>query len=252
MRDTWNPWHGCVKISEGCAHCYVCRRDAAFGRDSSVVKKTADFDLPARRKRGGLFAIKSGSEIFACLTSDFFIDSADDWRAEAWGFIRARSDVRFHIITKRVLRMRACLPPDWGAGYPNVAVGATLENQRRADERLGEFLALPIKERFIVCEPMLERIDLSRFLDSDKIGGVVCGGESGPDARPFDYRWALDLRDQCAERGVRFWFKQTGANFIKDGKRYQIKRVLQHAQARKANINTERSVIQPSGTYSDT
>jgi protein gp37 len=126
---------------------------------------------------------------------------------------------------------------DWGAGYPNVAVGATIENQRRADERLGEFLTLPLKARFIVCEPLLERIDLSRFLDPNLIGTVVAGGESGPDARPLDYRWVLELRDQCAEKGVRFWFKQTGANFIKDGKTYRIERKFQLSQARRAGID---------------
>lgn len=243
MGDTWNPWHGCAKISEGCAHCYVYRRDAEFGRDSSVVKKTGDFDLPVRRKRGGLFAVKSGSEIFACLTSDFFIDRADDWREEAWGFIRARSDVRFNIITKRVTRMRACLPSDWGEGYPNVAVGATVENQRRADERLGEFLALPLSARFIVCEPMLEPLDLARYLDSNLIGGVVAGGESGPDARPLDYRWVLDLRDQCGLAGVGFRFKQTGANFVKDGKTYRIERKFQQSQARRAGIDLGPAIL---------
>ena len=177
--------------------------------------------------------------MFACLTSDFFLEEADAWRAEAWEMIRARPDVFFHIITKRVLRIGTCLPPDWGEGWENVSIGATVENQRRAEERMGAFLDLPIRNRFIVCEPMLERIDLARWLDRKKIRRVIAGGESGDDARPLDYAWVLALRDQCAEKGVGFWFKQTGANFIKDGKMYRVERRLQIPQARKARIDID-------------
>ena len=179
MSPVWNPWHGCKKYSEGCLHCYVYRRDASVGRDASLVARTKDFDLPLRRRRDGSFAIPPGERVYACMTSDFFLPEADAWRAEAWECIRARPDVSFTIITKRILRMGECLPPDWGAGYANVEIGLTCENQRRANERMEAFLRLPIRARFVICEPLLERVDLSPWLDA-RIGEVVAGGESGP------------------------------------------------------------------------
>ena len=49
----WNPWHGCTKCSPGCQNCYVYRRDAEFGKDASIVKKTASFNLPVKKDRRG-------------------------------------------------------------------------------------------------------------------------------------------------------------------------------------------------------
>ena len=66
---------------------------------------------------------------------------------------------------------------------------------------------------------------------------MLCGGESGPDARPCRYEWILSTREQCIRYGVRFHFKQTGAVFIKDGKRYHIPRNLQQSQAARAGID---------------
>lgn len=86
-------------------------------------------------------------------------------------------------------------------------------------------------------EPLLERIDLRSFHIGDWIEQVVVGGESGYDVRPCDFDWVMELHDVCAEGKVSFWFKQTGAKFVKDGRLYHIKRQFQHSQARKAGIN---------------
>ena len=112
------------------------------------------------------------------------------------------------------------------------------ENQKRADERLPFFLELPIKRKMIICEPLLERIDLSAYLDG-RIACVVVGGESGEfdKARSCDFDWILDIRDSCIMSETSFEFKQTGANFIKNGKLYQIERKNQYLQAKKANID---------------
>ena len=236
MDGCWNPWHGCQKYSEGCLNCYVYRRDATVGRESSEVARTAEFDLPVKKRRDGGFKLEAGSHVYACMTSDFFLPDADAWREGAWRMIRARPDVSFTIITKRILRMADCLPADWGEGYENVEIALTCENQRRADERMDAFLSLPIRRRFIVCEPMLGPIDLGRRLDG-RVRVVVAGGESGPNARELRYEWVLSLREQCREAGVGFYFKQTGANFVKDGLRYRIERRLQMAQAKKAKID---------------
>ncbi len=234
--EIWNPWHGCVKYSEGCQNCYVYRRDASVGRDTSQARRTKDFDLPLRRRRDGGFRLPSGAHVYACMTSDFFLPEADAWRAEAWRCIRLRADVSFSIITKRILRMADCLPPDWGDGYENVEIGVTCENQRRASERMEAFLRLPILRRFVICEPLLGPVNLSEWLDQ-RVAQVVVGGESGPNARELRYEWVLDLREQCRRAGVGFHFKQTGANFVKDGRRYRVERRLQTPQAKKAGID---------------
>ena len=54
----WNPWHGCTKCSFGCQNCYVYRRDAEFGKDASIVKKTASFNLPVKKDRHGNYKLK--------------------------------------------------------------------------------------------------------------------------------------------------------------------------------------------------
>lgn len=234
----WNPWHGCKKYSEGCLNCYVYRIDARHGKDSSLIIKNKDFNLPLRKNRKGGFKVPPGETLYTCFSSDFFLEEADPWRADAWQIIKYRSDVNFFIITKRILRVRALLPADWGEGYPNVTIACTAENQKRADERLPEYLDLPIKNKIIICEPLLGPINLKGYL-SGGISGVIAGGESGEEARTSNYDWFLALRAQCVEAGVPFTFKQTGAHFIKDGKLYNIPRALQHKQAAKAAINTD-------------
>jgi len=214
----------------------VYRRDAQYGKDSSVVAKTSDFNLPVKHNRAGEYKLSGNETVYTCFTSDFFLEEADAWRVEAWQMIRRRSDLHFLIITKRIHRFHVSLPDDWGEGYENVAICCTVENQSRADYRLPIFLAEPIRRKSIICEPLLESIDLSTYLTS-AIEEVVVGGESGNDARICSYRWVLDIREQCQRKGVAFHFKQTGAHFEKDGRLYTIRRALQHSQAQKADID---------------
>ena len=232
----WNPWHGCQKYSAGCANCYVYRRDAKYELDASAVRKNAAFDLPVRRQRDGTYKLKGPEQVFTCFTSDFFLDQADDWRAEAWRMMRERSDLEFFFITKRILRFYERLPEDWGDGYENVSIGVTCENQAKADERLPFFLRLPIRHKTIICEPMLEAVDFSPYL-GPAIEQVVVGGESGDTARLMRYDWALGVRRQCEAASVPFYFKQTGARFEKDGREYRIPRRLQFSQARKSGLS---------------
>ena len=232
----WNPWHGCRKYSEGCLHCYVYRTDALYGRDSSRVVQTAEFDKPLRKKRDGTFLLAGDEPVFTCFSSDFFLEEADVWRPAAWRMIRARPELSFFIVTKRILRFSEGLPADWGDGYDNVTLCCTVENRRRAAERLPHFLSLAIRHKQIICEPLLERISLSPYL-GPQIERVLVGGESGPEARVCDYDWVLDLRAQCREQGVPFCFRQTGARFRKNGRVYAVERREQHRQAKKANID---------------
>ena len=109
----WNPWHGCRKLSEGCRYCYVYRRDAKYDIDSTIVRKTKNFDLPLQKKRSGEYKIPAGTDVYACFTSDFFIEDTDSWRNEAWDMIRQRDDLTFLMITKRIDRFTESLPGDW-------------------------------------------------------------------------------------------------------------------------------------------
>lgn len=236
---TWNPWHGCHKISAGCKHCYVYREDAAFGASlpSSEVRRTSSFALPVKRDRNKNWKFPAGTEFALCFTSDFLIEEADAWRSDIWDIIRMRSDCRFFFFTKRIDRLAQCLPDDWGEGYDNVAIGCTVENQDRADYRLPIFLNAPIRHRLIIAAPLLERIDLKPYLDSAKVEQVSLGGESGKYARPLDFDWVLDMHNQCREAHVPFYFHQTGSYLIKGGRQYHIPRPLQHSQAKKAGLN---------------
>jgi len=83
MLKIWNPWHGCVKYSEGCKNCYVYRRDESVGKNALLVYKTSYFDLPIKKTRHGDFKISNYTEVYSCMTSDFFIKEADEWRKDA-------------------------------------------------------------------------------------------------------------------------------------------------------------------------
>ena len=233
---TWNPWHGCHKLSEGCRNCYVYRMDAKYEKESSIVTKTSNYNLPVKKNRKKEYKLKIDDYVYTCLTSDFFIEEADNWRIDAWNMISLRNNLNFFIISKRIDRFRVNLPLDWGEGYDNVTVCCTCENQEMADYRLPIFLDLPIKHKRIICEPLLEKINISQYLNSS-IECVSVGGESGEDARICNFDWILDIRNQCIENNVNFNFHQTGAKFMKDGKSYNIKRELQMKQAKKANID---------------
>lgn len=241
MEVTWNPWHGCTKYSEGCRNCYVYRQDEMFGRDSTICKKTNDFNLPIKKDRRGNYKIPSGSLIMTCFSSDFLLSEADSWRDECLEMMKTRSDCMFYFFTKRIERLNFSVPD-------NVIVGCTCENQKMADYRLPIFKKLNIKYKNIILAPMLEKMDISKYLGSD-IYEVNVSGESGSSqqiraqqvraqqVRALNYDWVLDIRNQCIKANVNFGFHQTGARFIKDGKEYLIERKYQLSQAKKANID---------------
>ncbi len=234
----WNPWHGCHKISPGCANCYVYRRDESIGKDASVVSKTGDYNLPVKKNRqGGYKLTAEDGVVYACMTSDFFLDEADGWRQGCWDMIRERRDLDFYIITKRIDRFMECIPDDWGDGWENVTICSTCENQDREDYRLPILLKLPIKHREIISEPMLGEINIEKYLESGLIEHVTCGGESGHNARPCDFRWIQEVRRECIRNGVSFTFKQTGAVFIMNGKTYHVERKDQIPQARRSGYS---------------
>ncbi|MDF2485975.1 MAG: hypothetical protein K0R46_2143 [Herbinix sp.] len=236
MANAWIPWYGCKKKSEGCQNCYIYRGAASRGMDAGHIHKSDKFDLPLQRNKKGSYVIPPNTLVFTSFSSDFLLKEADEWRPDAWRMIRERRDCNFFFLTKRPERLLECVPEDWGDGYENVEIGVSCENQQRADERLSIFMKLPIKRKYIILAPMLQKMDIEQYLDPT-LACVVCEGESGPNVRPLDYDWVLAIREQCIRQGVSFSFRQTGSNFIMDGKQYQVQKRYQHSQARKADID---------------
>ncbi len=197
---TWNPWRGCHKVSAGCKNCYMFAAQRRFGRDPDTVVRAARATFRAPTKW------REGRKVFVNSWSDFFIPEADPWRAEAWDIMRATPRHIYQILTKRPERIAQCLPADWGDGWPNVWLGVTVEDQAKA-ARLAYLREVRARVRFVSCEPMLEPIRLDLW----RIDWVICGGESGPNRRPFNGDWADDLLGQCRAAGVPFYFKQGSA-----------------------------------------
>ncbi|HBF14270.1 MAG TPA: hypothetical protein DDW30_01020 [Clostridiales bacterium] len=234
MSRIWNPWHGCHRVSEGCRNCYVFRIDGGHGQDTEEVRINSDFLLPLKHGRDGAWKIEAGETLYTCFTSDFLLPDADAWRPDVWQMMRVRQDLHFVIFTKRIERLPEVLPADWGDGYPNVTFGCTCENRDRAAFRLPIFLKLPIHERIIVCEPLLEAVDLRPYLKPELVREVTVGGESGEHARLCDFEWVRDISRACREAGVRFRYHQTGARLLRDGTEYRIPRGKQQTQAQRA------------------
>jgi len=233
----WNPWRGCHRFSEGCVHCYIHKGDAKRGVDTNVIEKTNQFYAPIEKNAEGEYMMKSGQTVYVCFSSDFLIVEADPWRDECWDMIKTRTDLFFIFLTKRIARFEKTKPKDWGNGYDNVLVGCTIENQKQADLRLDIFDGLQIKHKNIICQPLLENIDLEKHLSG--IERVIVGGESDSQARPLNYDWVLNIRAACERQRTAFEFRQCGTHFIKDGKAYRLKTKDLTAQAKKANINFE-------------
>lgn len=231
----WDPWRGCHRYSDGCKYCYIHMGDYKRGVNTDAIEKTDRFYAPAQKTKKGFYTMKPRQMVYLCFSTDFLIQEADPWRKECWDMIRERSDLHFLFLTKRIERFEQCMPPDWGEGYDNVTVGCTVENQDTAARRLKLFAQLPIRHRNIICQPLLEEVDIEPYLKGTEL--VVAGGESGRSARPLDYNWVLSIRGQCMRQNVRFEFRQCGTHFIKNGRFYTLQTRDLCSQARKANIN---------------
>jgi Bacteriophage protein gp37 len=231
----WNPWRGCHKCSEGCEFCYIHKGDYKRDIDTNLIVKTKDFSKPVEKNKKDEYKVKSNQTVYLCFSTDFLVEDADIWRNECWEMIKERSDLSFLFLTKRIDRFKDCLPDDWNDGYDNVIVGCTVENQKNVDYKLDIFSKLPIKHKIIICQPLIEKVDISKYLGG--IEEVVVGGEADKNARVLNYDWVLSIRDQCIKNNVNFEFRQCGTNFIKDSKEYTLATRDLMRMARKANIN---------------
>ena len=236
---TFNPWVGCTKVGPGCAHCYAER----WAKRSGLVQwgpnagrrrtRAANWRAPRRWAAAGAAAARR-PRVFCASLADVFDDQVPvAWRTDLWALIRETPDLDWIIVTKRIAGAAALLPPDWGDGWPQVWLLATVCGQDEAERDVPRLLATPSARRGLSCEPLLGPIAL-RQLDAggpaasvDALTGrwaggaghvttgprldwVIAGGESGPNARPMHPRWVRALRDDCQAAGVAFFFKQWG------------------------------------------
>lgn len=234
---TWNPWHGCHKYSEGCENCYMYFLDKKYDKDGSDIYRTkSNFNLPLKKDKDKNYKIPSGETVHLCVTSDFFLEEADDWRNEIWDIIRQRPDLTFWIITKRAERVKDHLPDDWGDGYENVVLLFTTENQKRADERIPILLSIPAKEKMIMIAPFIGPVNIKKYLETGQISQVLADGENYEGARPLHYEWIKDLYDQCKDTNTPLAFLGTGNYFIKNGKTYSIPKAYQRTEAIRSGL----------------
>lgn len=218
----WNPWTGCHRKSEGCKNCYGKQ---FFGQNffQTIQLDLGNFDLPLQRNSKGQYYIKENSFIALEYNSDFFLSDMDFFRPYIWNIIKARSDCYFYISTKRPERIKECLPKDWGQGWNNVDISCTVETQEIVNERLPIYLSVPLKNYKILAAPLLEEINIEKFLQTNKINSVSTQGEYAikdtpliMSIRPCNYKWVKSLYDQCKKYNIAFCFALTGNYWINE------------------------------------
>lgn len=206
---TWNPFHGCKKVSDGCKFCYMYRDKERYGQDpTKVVRSKSTFYDPLKWKEPAL--------VFTCSWSDWFIDEADQWRDECWEIIKNTPHLTYQILTKRPENIADRLPADWNEGYPNVWLGVSIESNKTR-WRLNHLRDNPAKVKFVSFEPLLESIS-----DAD-LGGIdwaIFGGESGNSNGKYKYRpceidWIREGLWNCRRYNVLPFVKQLGTYLAK-------------------------------------
>jgi protein gp37 len=238
---TFNPWWGCQRVSPGCEHCYaetlaVTRRKLpVWGPPSTTERKRIASglkDLPkwnAAAKRDGV-----RRRVFCASMADVFEahPQVAPWRAEALDLLAQCDGLDVQLLTKRPENIRGMVPTAWLTSWPaHVWIGTTVEDQRRANERIPHLLRVPAAVRFLSMEPLLEAVDLVDALSvtdasgessgprcnadgSPALSWVIVGGESGTGARPFGLAWARSIVGQCDEAGVPVFVKQMGDHAV--------------------------------------
>ncbi|MDD5549594.1 MAG: phage Gp37/Gp68 family protein [Sulfurovaceae bacterium] len=247
---TWNPVSGCDKISDGCKNCYaekMAKRLQAMGTRGyengfAVTLHPDRLDEPTKRKKPTMY--------FVCSMGDLFHDDVPfEFIDDIFATMIHNSHHTFQILTKRPERMKQYFerPKELIEEYfpngvtlpaPNIWLGVTAENQEQADIRIPLLLDTPAHKRFVSIEPMIGKIDLKciindyagirtqinsltehksignadflNIIDCQKIDWVICGGETGVNARPMHPHWVRSLRDQCQDTKTPFFFKQWG------------------------------------------
>ena len=228
--ETWNPITGCTKVSAGCANCYAermaTRMRGRFGYPADNPFRPTfhpdRIDQPRRWPKP-----KPGERrlVFVDSMGDLFHEDMDTaWVKAVWDTMVETPWNTYLLLTKRpqVMQFWITCTLDGAPPPANIWCGTSVENQEWADVRIPWLLRTPAAVRFVSVEPMLGPVDLQTgvYIDGPEsmkgttligLDWVICGGESGPGARPMHPDWPRSLRDQCAEAGVPFVFKQWGS-----------------------------------------
>ncbi len=235
---TFNPWIGCTKVSPGCAHCYAEANRAAksfgvqWGKDKLRYRTSAaNWEKPLQWNRQG-----QGRVFCASLADVFDEEVPDDWRHELFDLIYECKNLTWLILTKRPAKALNFILGTSGAGawfselFPHVWMGVSVEDQKRADERIPLLTQIPAAIRFLCVEPMLgpiyfhdafyapDHFDQPLWPQYPKVHWTIFGGESGPGARDCDVDWIRCGLLQCRIAGVAPFVKQVGQRaFIGSG-----------------------------------
>lgn len=226
--STWNPVSGCSKVSPGCKSCYAERLAKRLPASHAAGKPFSEVVCHPDRLAIPLHWRKP-RRIFVCSMGDLFHpDVPFEFIARIWSVMHDCPQHTFQILTKRPARMAEWLfrvSTCEGMPLPNVWLGVTAEDQQRADERIPLLLKCPAAVRFVSVEPMLGPVRLGlepgpavglpegkawRPANPGSLDWIICGGESGPGARPMHPDWVRSIRDMCKSAGVPFFFKQWG------------------------------------------
>ena len=215
---TWNPVTGCTKITRGCDNCYAERFAERFrGIPGHPYEHGFDLSLrwdrlaqPLSWKRPRRVFVNSMSDLFHKNIPTAFID-------RVFGTMEAADWHVFQVLTKRSALMKDYLQERYGQSPAprHIWCGVSVEDQM-ATARVRHLQMSPVQVRFLSIEPLLGPVG---EIDLEGISWVIVGGESGPNARPMEPRWVLDIRDLCRQKGVDFFFKQWGGVTPKSGGR---------------------------------
>ena len=214
-------------------HALLGRKDRLWG--SLAPRKMTSTDYWKQPHRWNRAAEKAGERqrVFCASMADVFEDwrgdpDLDNIRGNLWALIERTPWLDWLLLTKRPENIYDMVPGHWihtegcavrmhgGCGgncsvWPrNAWVGCTVEDRRRAKERLPDLIRVPAPVRFVSYEPALEQVDFKPWLD--RIQWLIVGGESGPGARPFDLAWGRSAAAQCKQAGVSVFVKQLGAH----------------------------------------
>ena len=240
--ETINPIVGCSKISSGCAHCYAEKmawrlKCMGIPKYQDVVDRNG-WTGEIRGDLGQFYKLpKKPKKVFICSMSDLFHENLGDGsRVMVFYAMRDYPQHTYMILTKRPDRMayflRRRISPNCIKAIPNLWLGVTAENQKRADERISILLQIPAAIRFVSVEPMLNSIDIRNYVLpphttlglngetkyytpylNSRLDWVIVGPETGPGKRECKPEWIEDLYDQCKAAGVPF-FDKSKKNWI--------------------------------------
>jgi protein gp37 len=222
---TWNPVTGCDRVSPGCDHCYALTLAARLkamgspkyqqdgdprtsGPGFGVTLHPDELVAPRRWRRPRRVFVNSMSDLFHPRVPVEFI-------AEVFAMMAETPQHTYQVLTKRPKRARSVLRDLNSPPLRNVWVGVSVEDEERTD-RVAVLRETLAAVRFLSCEPLLGPLS---SLDLAGIDWVIVGGESGAEARPMREAWVTEIRDNCLDTGIPFFFKQWGGRTPKAGGR---------------------------------